>query len=272
MQLPSPTPRRWLAAALLTLAGAAAAHDTWFAPHPSSTGERLLALSTGERFPRQQTALDHDFVHSSACLRADGQQTPLAWVAYRDEATLLRPAEPGPPGARLRCWLQTKPLPITLDDAVVALYLDEIRALPAVRERWAAQRARGVRWQETYTKHARIETAGSGPAGQPGQTAGTPGLDLQADMPAGALQAGQRLRVQLLRDGLPLAGMPVALSNDLSPLVLWQHSDAEGWVTLTLPLAARWLVTSVDLRPAAGRPDAWDSRFASLAIETLPRR
>lgn len=272
MHLQTPTPRRWLASLLLALAGNAAAHDTWFAPLVSPAGERQLALGTGERFPRQQTALDHDFVQDSACQRADGRRTALAWVAYHDDATVLRPAQPGPPGTRLRCWLQARPLPITLDDAIVAIYLDEIRALPAVRERWAAQRARGVRWQETYTKHARIETTGSGPAGQPGSSAGTPGLDLQADMPAGPLQAGQRLRVQLLRDGLPLAGMPVALHNDLSPLVLWQHSDDQGWVSLTLPLAARWLVTSVDLRPATDRPDAWDSRFASLAIETLPRR
>jgi hypothetical protein len=78
--------------------------------------------------------------------------------------------------------------------------------------------------------------------------------------------------VRLLRDGRPLAGLPVALHNDLSPLVLWQASDADGWVTLVLPLTARWLVTSVDLRPSGRQANAWESRFASLAIETLPRR
>ncbi len=257
---------------LLALAGSAAAHDTWLAPLAAPDGTRLLALGTGDRFPQQQTALDHQQVQAAACQHGDGGSTPLTWVRYRDEATVLRPAAALPADARWRCWLQARPLPITLSDAVVALYLDEIRALPAVRARWAAQQARGVRWQETYTKHARIETAGPGTAGQPGAADGLPGLDLQADMPAAALRAGDRLRVQLLRDGRPLAGQPVALHNDLNRLVLWQQTDADGWVTWRLPLAARWLVTSVDLRPAEGRPDAWDSRFASLAIETLPQR
>lgn len=274
--MPHPTPtsarRRLLAILLLALGGSAAAHDTWLAPIDAPDGGRLLALGTGERFPRQQTALDFAQVQAAACHRPDGSSTPLTWVAYRDTATVLRPAATLPADVRWRCWLQARPLPITLSDAVVSLYLDEIRALPAVRARWAAQQARGVRWQETYTKHARIETAGPGAAGQPGTAGGLPGLDLQADMPAAALRAGDRLRVQLLRDGQPLAGQPVALHNDLNRLVLWQPTDAEGWVTWTLPLAARWLVTSVDLRPADGRPDAWDSRFASLAIETLPRR
>jgi hypothetical protein len=37
-----------------------------------------------------------------------------------------------------------------------------------------------------------------------------------------------------------------------------------------LPLAARWLLSGVDLRPSAIDPDGWDSRFVSLHIETLP--
>jgi hypothetical protein len=265
--------RVWLPPLLLALAFNAAAHDTWFMPQAAEVaGLPLLALGTGERFPRQETALDMDKVDLAACLHPDGRAVPLQWLAYRDDATLLRPAQPAAPGQRLRCWMQAQPLSITLDDAVVLRYFDEIRALPAVRDRWTAQRARGVRWQETYTKHARIEGAGPGLPGLPPVEAGMPGLDLQPDMPAAALRAGDRLRVRLLRDGRPLAGLPVALHNDLSPLVLWQASDADGWVTLVLPLTARWLVTSVDLRPSGRQANAWESRFASLAIETLPRR
>ena len=64
----------------------------------------------------------------------------------------------------------------------------------------------------------------------------------------------------------------MVLRNDLSPIALWFSTDAEGWITLRLPLAARWLVNTVDLRPSETQPDAWDSRFASLTLETLPRR
>ena len=79
-------------------------------------------------------------------------------------------------------------------------------------------------------------------------------------------------RVRLLRNGQPLPGLPLALRNDLNPLTLWHRSDADGWVTAVLPLAARWLLSGVDLQPSATDPDGWDSGFVSLHIETLPRR
>lgn len=280
---------RWLAAALALLAGAAGAHDTWFTPVPGNGGgDTVLALGTGERFPQQQTALDIGLVQASGC-QASGSAAsgsaasaavlPLQWQAYQDNATVLRTAGTVAAGTRLSCWLQAKPLPLELDDALAKAYLDEVRASPTVRARWDALRARGVRWQEQYTKHARIELAGaqgtagaSGTAGAPGWSIGGPGLDLQADMPAQPLRRGDSLQVQLLRDGQPLAGLVLALRNDLSPLTLWHQTDAQGRATLRLPLAARWLLSGVDLRPSETRPDAWDSRFVSLAIETLPQR
>ncbi len=276
-----PRPRRhWLALLLLTLASAAQAHDTWFAPQPPGpAGELVLALGTGDRFPRQETALDKALIQASGCHARGSAATstgPLQWLAYRDDAVLLRAAAAQDAGTRLSCWLQAKPLAVDLDDRIVQLYLDEIRALPAVRERWAALQARGVRWQERYVKNARIElpaaTPGAATGGLPGQADGAPGLDLQADMPAGPLRAGDSLRVRLLRDGAPLAGLPLALRNDTSPVTLWHRSDADGWVTLTLPLAARWLLTGVDLGPSATDADGWDSRFVSLHLEALPRR
>lgn len=286
--------RQW-PALLLALAGPVLAHDTWFAPLPAGPqGEVLLALGTGAQFPRQETALDQALLQASGCRQPDGRTQPLQWVAYRDEATVLRVPVPDAPAGSSRaahtkpavqpldCWLQARPLSITLDDAVVGLYLDEIRAAPAVRARWAALQARGVRWQERYTKHARIVALPPAPAAAASAAPATPGdddtagpgpaLDLRPEMPATALRAGDSLRVQLLRDGLPLAGAAVVLRNDLNPLPLWHSSDAQGWLQLRLPLAARWLLSSVDLRPSDTQPDAWDSRFVSLTIETLPRR
>jgi hypothetical protein len=273
--------RRWLAPLLLALAGNAHAHDTWFAPlPPGPQGELVLALGTGARFPRQETPLDKGLVRASGCQVRGAPQpaatTALLWVSYRTDAMVLRSAQSTQPHLRHSCWLEAQPLSITLDDATVTEYLDEIRALPVVRDRWSDLQRHGKGWQERYVKHARIELQAAAPsaasAGLPGQAGGTPGLDLQADMPAGPLRAGDTLRVRLLRDGQPLAGLPLILRNDLSPLALWHRSDADGWITAVLPLAARWLLSGVDLRPSATDPDGWDSRFVSLHLETLPLR
>ena len=48
-----------------------------------------------------------------------------------------------------------------------------------------------------------------------------------------ALRAGDSLRVQSLRDG-----QPVMMRNDQNPLALRRRSDADGWITAELPLAA----------------------------------
>lgn len=254
-------------AALALLAHAAHAHDTWFEPQPGRVADAqpVLALGTGTRFPRQEFTVPRHQVQASGCVVRGGREVALQHVA--DEPTLwLRPAAPGP----LSCWTRLVPLELEIDDATVEIYLDEVRAVPAVRERWAALRARGVRWHETYVKHTRIELgdtqlgAGAMPAA-PGL-----GVDALLETRSRPLRAGDTLRAQVLRQGRPLAGLPVELQSDLSPLGLWRVTDAEGRIEVTLPLAARWLLRGVELRPSTTRADRWESDFISLAFEVLP--
>jgi hypothetical protein len=189
---------------------------------------------------------------------------------------VLRSARAVPATAALTCWAQLHPIDIEIDDATVEIYLKEVNALPAVRERWAAQRARGVRWKETYTKHARVELNAAEP-GTPAQGGADSaaveglGMDIRIESPQ-PLRAGDTLRAQLLRDGQPLAGLPVELRSDLSPIGFWRTTDAEGRLQVTAPLAANWLLRAVDLRPAPGKPDQWDSRFVTLGFQVLPAR
>jgi hypothetical protein len=265
-------------AALVCAAGAARAHDTWFAPlTPTPRGEAVFALGTGNQFPQQEFPIPQTQLHSSGCSAGGQPAAPMRWVADAPAAMVLRSALPVRPTAPLTCWAQLKPLEIEIDDALVEVYLKEINALPAVRERWAAQRAAGVRWKETYTKHARVElhamavaSASSTPPGPVDAATGL-GMDIRIDSPQ-PLRAGHVLRAQLLRDGQPLPGLPVELRSDLSPLGAWRVSDAEGRVQWTVPLAARWLLRAVDLRPDPAKADQWDSRFVTLAFEVLPRR
>lgn len=270
--MPALPPRRATARALLTLAlasGGVQAHDTWFEPQAGSGAETrpVLALGTGTRFPRQEFTVPRQQVQGSGCVAPGGREVALQHVA--DEPTLwLRPAAPG----ALSCWTRLVPLELEIDDATVEIYLDEVRAVPAVRERWAALRARGVRWHETYVKHTRIELGTTQAGAGTTATATAPGLgvDVLLQGRAGPLRAGDTLRAQVLRNGRPLVGLPVELQNDLSPLGLWRSTDAEGRIEVRLPLATRWLLRGVELRPSSTRPDSWESDFISLAFEVLP--
>ncbi len=266
----------WLAAALLTLAGTAGAHDSWFAPlPPTDRGEAVFAFGTGNQFPQQDIAIPLQQLRTTGCRSEGLRPTAMRWVADLPTAVVLRSGRPIPPTAAFTCWAQLKSIEIEIDDATVEIYLKEVNALPAVRERWAELRARGVRWQETYTKHARVEVTDASAAPANGGADSTAidglGMDIRIESPQ-PLRAGDTLRAQLLRDGQPLAGLPVELRSDLSPIGFWRQTDAEGRLQLTVPLAARWLLRAVDLRPMPGQPDRWDSRFVTLAFEVLPKR
>jgi hypothetical protein len=247
----------------------------------------VLALGTGNQFPKQESPVGVRQLQTSGCRGEGLPATRLRWVADQPAALVLRTALPAPAGSALTCWAQLVPIDIEIDDATVDVYLKEISALPAVRERWAALKAAGKPWRETYVKSVRIELLGNTANNTAGNTAGSTttagpststtaaidglGLDMLLESPL-PLRAGDTLRAQLLRDGVPLAGQPLELRNDLSPLGLWRQTDAQGRIELVLPLAANWLLRGVDLRPAADHPDRWDSRFISLGLQVLPRR
>lgn len=266
-----------LAAALLALCSAAAAHDSWFVPLPTNDrGEAVFALGTGNQFPLQEVTIPLQQLRNTGCRSEGLRPTAMRWVADGPRAVVLRSARPVPVTAALTCWAQLHPIVIEIDDATVEVYLKEVNATPAVRERWAGLKARGVRWQETYTKHARVEVNPAEPgAAAATQAGGAPieglGMDLRIESPQ-PLRAGDTLRAQLLRDGQPLAGQPVELRSDLSPLGFWRATDAEGRLELPVPLAARWLLRATELRAAPDGSDRWDSRFVTLAFEALPKR
>jgi len=268
--------RPLLVVALFCAIGGASAHDSWFMPLPAAkNGEAEFALGTGNMFPRQETPIPMQLLRGTGCSSEGAPAAPMRWVADQPAALLLRSAQPVAAKSTLTCWAQLKPIEVEIDDATVDIYLREINALPVVRERWAALKARGVRWQETYTKHARIEynpTPGAKMLNGGADAIAIDGLgmDIRLESPQ-PLRVGDTLRAQLLRDGKPLAGMPVELRNNLSPFGIWRQTDAQGRLQVTVPLAARWLLRSVDLRPA-GTSDRWDSRFVTLALEVLGPR
>jgi hypothetical protein len=276
--------KRLLRLVALLAFGAAAptarAHDTWFAPlPPSERGELMFAFGTGERFPELQTPVGWHLVKRSGC-RAEGgvREAGMRWVADQPGALVVRSARPVPATSAASCHIQLEPIELEIEkEATVQLYLDEIRAGPAIREHWATLRERGLRWRESYVKHARIEVNGearegvSAPVVQAQAVKGL-GMDARIVSTPWPMREGDAFKAQVLRDGQPLAGLPVQLVSDLSPLGIWRTTDASGFIEVPLPLATKWLLRATDLRIAEGDRERFDSRFLTLAFEVLPRR
>jgi len=271
--------------ALALGAGSAAAHDSWLSPArdpsarpPDSYGwlpvPVRLELGTGNRFPVQQFTQAPESVARGECRDAGGGTTPLKPVAQHPEALELQAtpvaAASAPSSAILACWAELQPAEIVLEPPTVQIYLAEIKASMATRSYWNRLLTQGEPWRETYRKYARIElNPGQPTAPERLAAARQPaGLDLELlVLGAQPITVGAPLDFQVLRDGQPLAGLPVELVSERSALGIWRVTDSEGKLRHRLPFAGRWLLRAVDLRPDENRPDAWQSRFVTLAID-----
>lgn len=247
---------------LALAAGAASAHDTWF-----ESGPEGLALGTGAHYPRHETSVGPVPLHDAGCRSAVGTErlhvrrdTPKALLL-----ALPRGAQVGP----ATCWAQLPPFDIELDDALVALYFDEIRATPAVRAARAEQRRRGLPWVERYVKHARVELGPPGQAVAPTPQPVAMGMDIVLE--SAAPREGDNLCFQVRRDGQALPGQAVQLASGRVAAGLWLQTDGAGRACVRVPLAGDWLLRGTELRPDPERADAWVSRFVTLAFRAQPR-
>lgn len=258
-----------LAAALLS--ATAAGHDTWFVDQGrSERGERLLALGSGNAYPVMETAVPVQQLEQSGCLVAGGRRESLRWVMDAPQALVMRTARPVAATAGVNCWAQLAGIDIELDDAIVEPYLDEVQAPASVRERWAAQKARGLRWRERYVKHLRIDLDGEGAAALAAAAVDGLGMDVRLEA-ARPLRAGQPLRLQVLRGGRPVPGLAVELRHSDGAPGLWRRTDGAGQLEIALPDAGRWVLRATQLQPSASDPDRWESAFVTLAFAVQPR-
>jgi len=251
------------------LAGAcvsAGAHDTWFErlSPAGAVGQPLLALGTGNLYPERETGVGAEYLQQPACrAAATATATATATAAGASGSAALTPVRNAKTALVLRapagaqgCWAQLTPFDIELPADKVAPYLDEMNASAALRSTWAQMQARGLRWQERYTKHARIELSPGG---------------AEAPVPMGMDALLRRRDGQLfftvLRDGQPLPGLAVELRSAAPATGSWHRTDENGRLQLPEPPAGRWLLRAIDLRPSKTQPDQWESRFLTLAFD-----
>lgn len=248
-----------LATAGLGLSSSSAlAHDSWFAPAPAvgATAGQIL-LGTGNRYPLLDSPIGSEFLVQQGCQKADGQTDRLTAVSDQGTALRLQP----PAGAR-SCWAQTRAFDLLLPPDKISVYLNEVKPTAAIRAAWSDMQARGLPWRERYVKHARIELPGDGAAPRPSPM----GMDMLLAGERHPLHTGDTVSVQVLRDGQPLPEFAVEWRHDSAPIGLWSRTDAQGRVSLRLPLAGQWLLRGVDLRLSDTQPDQFDSRFITLAL------
>jgi Domain of unknown function (DUF4198) len=258
------------AGTLLCLAlacSSAGAHDSWFEPRTTPAGAPTLAFGTGNQFPMLETAVDFPYVVRHGCSTGAGPTQAMRALRLASDALLMDPPA-GAPAGRV-CWIALTPFDVVVPLDLVELYLKEINASAELRATWAAMRARGLPWRETYTKYARIEWPAAGVTSAP-----VDGQGMDAVIESAAAQpprAGQTVTFRVLRDGRPLAGQPMELRSGSVNFGQWGQTDADGRVSYRIPLPGRWVLRGVDLRVAPKDADRWDSRFLTLAFEALPK-
>jgi len=257
---------------LLALARAASAHEFWIAPShydatPGATIELGAVAGTGFRGERKPWSPDHSVrfvVRAAKAIDLARVATPgeLAWTCFA-------PSDGG--GALVAFESDFLPIQLPADQFNLYLKAEGLDAPLAVRGGSAAP------GRERYRRCAKAWLAGSDPA----RATARLGLPLEL-VPEGSPGAGAELRVQVLLEGQPLAGVLVkAWRTDLaidgapravferdSVSVAWQaRSDAAGAVTIPVREAGEWLVSAVHMEPCREREIAdWESTWASLTF------
>ena len=263
--------RAALVAALCLAASQGHGHDSWLSPSrgASPPGQLVLELATGNRYPVQEFSQTAASVAAAQC--TDGAvTTALRPLAAQPQWLDLAASESEAGGQAASCWAELAAAEIEIEPRRVEVYFADIRTSAANREAWAAMRARGLPWRETYRKFARIELAqaAAAPVARLAAARQPAGLDLEivvlGDRP---IAVGQPLEFQVLRDGRPLAGFPVELVSERSAVGIWRETNADGLLRHSLPFAGRWLLRGTDLRLSAQRANTWESRFVTLAVE-----
>jgi hypothetical protein len=246
-----------LVAVLMLLApGLACAHDSFIvAPATAVAGQPLLVQVTSSSFfPEPETPIRPNRI--DRVVARSGDASLYASPVAGDVAMQLTLSAPGPEGAVIGVSLTPWEIAIGADEA--PHYMDEIGALPSLRTAVIAATT-GASMQETYTKHLKTIVCGADCA----MAGAERPLGLQMEFVADAADSRSFI---LLKDGAPLAGLPVFATTEakgLVPLV----TDAAGRIVLPDGLSGPILLMAVDLQPPTPSGGRFQSQWAALTFD-----
>lgn len=168
------------------------------------------------------------------------------------------------------CWLELRPVELTLTPELVQVYFRDIRAPQAVRDAWASQQSAGIVWKEIYRKYVRIE------APLPGAEAVTASaaMRLPRNYPLELVPVGHEPVVaraeaefQALAGGRPVPDLAVEFVSLRNPAGIWRQTNADGRIRLALPFGGEWLLRSTVLSIPKSPQEPWRSSFATLTVQ-----
>jgi hypothetical protein len=259
-----------VAALAAAFAAPIAAHESWLHAEPAVAQPGVavaVGLTSGMAFPKLDHAVARDRL-DSAQLHGQGQP-PTAVEPDRGRATLRLAVECAAQGLAM-VSVSLQPRTLTLEDAQVPGYLDEIGAPAKLRARWDAQRGRSP-WTETYTKSARLVLAVGDVVDVVDWPAATSiGVELVPVTQWAAVRAGEPLTMRLTVDGAPVAGQAIVLRGPAAQRPVIVATDAQGLARFTPTTHGPTLLHATLLEPAEG--GRWSSRFVTFAFQLRDAR
>ena len=249
------------AAAVLLLAGALGAHDTWLLANRGFVpvgGAVSFDMSSGGGFPRSQLSIAPARVAQSG-VRLAGTVHPLPAGHVMGGALRFRTTMPA--AGIAMTWVSLHPKVLTLAPNLVKEYTDEIGAPAEFYATW--QKSTDKKWLERYSKHAKsFIRVGANPADSSWAVhTGQPYELVPLQNPTN-LVAGDSLTILVLRCGQPLANVAVGSESAGFGHNAIVKTDASGKARIRFPERGRWLVNSTYL--------AYASRVGALCEKALP--
>jgi len=257
-----------IAGLILLAAGSLVAHDTWLVPTQFrvTPGQPVqVALNTSEDFPTSEGAPAPERIARFDTTTV-APRVPVS--CYRVEGkSLVAEVTPGP-GLTLVAAV-THPRLIVLEAPVFTEYITEEGLEKIVAER--AQRGESDKpGRERYSKVTKLALCAEGEGADFRQPLGLQ-VEIVPETNPCELRVGDTLRVQVLFEGRPLAGVRVGggyagVHGHHYPV--WVKTDGEGRAAIPLDRAGAWFVRTLHMIPSTEFEDAdWQSWFSTLTFE-----
>jgi uncharacterized GH25 family protein len=252
----------WLATASLS------AHDFWLATAnwtPAVAGPVTITAGLGERFPTRTGFKPRpDWFDHWRVIGASGE-IPVTTAFQSTDLTMTTEVKLPAAGAYLGV-MRVTPRIENMKGPEFTEYLKEEGLDRIIGARQPAGDSDKPA-RELYARYAKIALRnGEGSGAHLTRPVGLKAELVPATDPT-ALHPGASLTVQLLTDGVPVAGSEITAVTDGASVK--GQTDADGRVTLKIDREGAWLIRSVHMVPLTGSPAAdWESYWVTLSFHT----